>query len=82
MEWISTESQMRKGGQTVFLMKWRTPDNKVVTFTVMEGDTVEGIVEEFKRGFDYEKSTIQAWKILLTSHFPRRVGRFLAYSSQ
>ena len=82
MEWITTESFMRKGGQTAFRMKWRTPDKKVVTFTVMEGDTVEGIVEEFSRVFVYEKHIIQAWEILLASHFPRKVGRFFVYSSQ
>ena len=82
MEWITTESFMQKGGQTAFRMKWCTPDKKVVTFTVVEGDTVEGIVEEFSRVFVYEKHIIQAWKLLLASHFPRKVGRFFVYSSQ
>lgn len=81
MDWISTESFIQKGGQTAFRMKWRTPDKKVMTFTVVEGDTVEGIVEEFSRVCAYKKHIIETWKILLASHFPRKVGRFYVYSS-
>lgn len=79
MEWISTDSIVKKGGQTAFLMKWRAPDGKVVTFTVVEEDTVDGIVQEFVNEFACKESVVMKWKRALALHFPRKIGRFFVY---